>query len=269
MKVRQHVRSHFPNNTSAGYFIDNTVFVSNHFGDHKQLKNSLKIPHGWHDPDNEVRSHASAIIDQYIRPRTYILDKANAFIQENTKGVYTIGVHIRGTDVTDKNQHNVSRRGTYNLQSYEQVVNQLLKEYPEARIFVATDSLDALTFIQNRFSNKVIHQSSVFHIEGKVTGKGPMGWGIPAYLSEDTEKAAKNGEEAIIDYLILSQCQYLVHNGSGLPRTALLKNPDLKHTNIHSKKSYVKKVATDIRELPYLLKVSLLNVYRKLKNSLK
>ena len=67
-----------------------------------------------------------------------------------------------------------------------------------------------------------------------------MGGLIPGYLSDNSQKAAQNGEEAVIDYLLLSKCQYLVHNGSGLARTALLKNADLAHYNIHTKAEYLK-----------------------------
>ena len=42
-------------------------------------------------------------------------------------------------------------------------------------------------------------------------------------------RAARKGEEATIDYLLLARCSYLVHNGSGLGRTVLLKVPELPH----------------------------------------
>ena len=56
---------------------------------------------------------------------------------------------------------------------------------------------------------------------------------MPAYIASDSRAAARNGEEAVVDYLLLSHCDVLVHNGSGLARTALLANPDLPHINTH------------------------------------
>jgi hypothetical protein len=57
---------------------------------------------------------------------------------------------------------------------------------------------------------------------------------MPAYISRNRDLAAWNGEEAVIEYLLLSQCAYLVHNGSGLARTVLLNAPNLPHTNTHT-----------------------------------
>ena len=56
---------------------------------------------------------------------------------------------------------------------------------------------------------------------------------MPAYLTESTDAAARNGEEAIIDYLLLSRCNILVHNSSGLARTVLLANAEQPHINTH------------------------------------
>lgn len=50
---------------------------------------------------------------------------------------------------------------------------------------------------------------------------------------DDRDKAARNGEEAVIEYLLLAQCNYLVHNGSSIARTVLLKVPEMPHVNTH------------------------------------
>ena len=56
---------------------------------------------------------------------------------------------------------------------------------------------------------------------------------MPAYISGDRDVAARNGEDAVVEYLLLSRCDYLVHNGSSLARTVLLNAPELPHTNTH------------------------------------
>jgi glycosyltransferase involved in cell wall biosynthesis len=58
---------------------------------------------------------------------------------------------------------------------------------------------------------------------------------MPSYIAGDRELAAQNGEEAVIDYLLLSKCCHLIHNGSSLARTVLLKVPEMPHTNTHIK----------------------------------
>jgi len=56
---------------------------------------------------------------------------------------------------------------------------------------------------------------------------------MPAYIAADRDTAARNGEDAVVEYLLLSRCDYLVHNGSSLARTVLLNSPALPHTNTH------------------------------------
>ena len=75
---------------------------------------------------------------------------------------------------------------------------------------------------------------SIRHTCGEPAGTGPLGCIMPAYIAADRHRASRNGEEAIIEYLLLSRCDHLVHNGSSLARTVLLKNPVLRHTNTHA-----------------------------------
>jgi hypothetical protein len=45
------------------------------------------------------------------------------------------------------------------------------------------------------------------------------------------DRAASNGEETVIEYLLLARRNYLVHNSSSLARTVLLKRPEMLHAN--------------------------------------
>jgi hypothetical protein len=57
---------------------------------------------------------------------------------------------------------------------------------------------------------------------------------MPAYVAWDRDVAARNSEEAAIEYLVSSRCNNLVHNVSSLARTVLLKVPGLPPTNTHA-----------------------------------
>jgi hypothetical protein len=100
-------------------------------------------------------------------------------------------------------------------------------------ILVASDASSSVDFITNAFGSRVLTYDSVRHQGGAPAGKGPTGWIMPAYIAADRDRAARNGEEAIIEYLLLARCNYLVHNGSSLARTVLLTVPDMRHTNTH------------------------------------
>ncbi len=252
--------------TLSGFTINENIFATNHFGDHPDFKGkSLKIPYKWNDPNQQLRIKSSHIISQYIRPRNYIQKKVDTFINNNMKGNYVIGTHIRGTDVTDKQEHNFHRRASYDLNAYKVKIRSILKNHQQAKIFIATDSLAALKSLEQEFPNKTIHYSSIFHHSGNVSGTGPTGWSIPGYLANDSQKAALNGEEAVIDYLLLSHSDFLIHNGSGLARTALLKSHSLDHYNVHSKKKYLLNLLPIWNlELYYILRIYLRNSFFKL-----
>jgi hypothetical protein len=88
-------------------------------------------------------------------------------------------------------------------------------------------------YIKGVFGNRVIGYESIRHVDGEPAGQGPTGGLMPGYISHDPDLAARNGEEAVVEYLLLSRCKYLVHNGSTLARMVLLKDPRMPHTNTH------------------------------------
>jgi hypothetical protein len=223
-----------PSPYDVGYRADKHAFVSTHFGDHPRLSGAtLPIPYQWDDPGDGLRREAKAVMDGYIRPRVYILQKVNDFFARHLAGHYVIGVHARGTDATSKQELRTFRQGSLVLSRYFTEVERLLDAQPGARIFVASDEQSSLDYLARAFGPRVVAYDSVRHRGGEVAGQGPTGWIMPAYIARDRDVAAKNGEDAVIEYLLLSRCDYLVHNGSSLARTVLLNAPRLPHTNTH------------------------------------
>ena len=144
-----------------------------------------------------------------------------------------IGVHIRGTDAVSKAEVRQHRAESLHLSRYADEIERTLQTHPEAGIFVATDAESSLDFIRQAFGTRVIFYDSIRHGQGDAAGKGPTGWIMPAYIAQDRERAARNGEEAVIEYLLLARCECLIHNGSSLARTVLLKIPGMAHVNTH------------------------------------
>ena len=238
--IPQHIREtlsrNHPSPFQVGYFADEHTFVSNHFGDHPALDGkTLSIPYLWDDPDHALRQDANEIIRRFVRPLDYIKQKANHFFQQHMSGHSTIGVHVRGTDAISREEIRPHRQGSLVLSKYVTEIQRLLEMQQTTRIFVATDDQSSLEYLKKVFGSRVFAYDSLRHQGGEAAGKGPTGWIMPAYIAGDHDRAAKNGEEAVIEYLLLSQCNYLVHNGSGLARTVLLNVPQLPHTNTHRK----------------------------------
>ena len=223
-----------PSPHEVGYLAGKHAFVSSHFGDHPDLSGAtLLIPYELDDPGDALRAEAKPIIDRFIRPRSYILGKVNDFYARHMAGHYVIGVHARGTDATSSQELRTFRQGSLVLPRYLVELERILDVQPRAKILVASDEQSSVDYIANAFGKRVISYESVRHQNGEAAGQGPTGWIMPAYIAHDRDVAARNGEDAVIEYLLLSRCDYLVHNGSSLARTALLNAPRLPHTNTH------------------------------------
>ena len=223
-----------PSPYEVGYFVDEHTFVSCHFGDHSRLTDAtLQIPYEWDDPSDTLRAEAKAVLDRFVRPRAYILDQVADFFASEMAGHYLIGVHVRGTDATSAKELRAFRRDSLVLSRYSQEIERILTLHPRARVFVASDEESSLNYLTEAFPGRVIAYGSVRHQGGEAAGQGPTGWIMPAYITGNRDVAAKNGEDAVVEYLLLSRCDYLIHNGSSLARTVLLNAPALPHVNTH------------------------------------
>jgi hypothetical protein len=235
--TRSTIAARHPSAFEVGYYADDRTFVSAHFGDHPDLRGkALSIPYLLDDPDDTLRQATSVIIRDYVRPRAYVQEKAGRFSRDHFNERYVIGVHIRGTDAVSSEEARPHRQGSLRLWKYAECIERLLQREPQALIFVATDAQCSLDFIKTAFGDRVIHYDSVRHQDGPAAGKGPTGWIMPAYIARDRDRAARNGADAVVEYLLLAQCQCLLHNGSSLARTVLLTAPEMPHVNTHDRR---------------------------------
>lgn len=100
-----------------------------------------------------------------------------------------IGVHIRYTD-----------RKT-NLAKYEKHLRKLLKRYPDAHIFLATDNKLVAQEYETKFEN--IFSTPKWYPEGS----GSM------HQNEDCGNKVSNGIEALVDMYLLAECDGLIYSG--------------------------------------------------------
>jgi hypothetical protein len=234
--VRTALAERFPDPREAGFWLDRDTWVTSNFGDHPRLKGrTLPIPYGWRDPDAALRTRAAAIIRQYLRPRAHIAEAVEDFFGRHLGGRRVIGVQIRGTDAISSGEDRAHRKDSLVLDNYRREVERCLAAAPDSRIFVATDDERSLQFMTDAFGGRVIAYDSYRHTAGETAGRGPTGCLMPAYVARDRPLAARNGEEAVIEYLLLARCAILIHNGSSLARTVLLTEPALPHVNTHRK----------------------------------
>jgi hypothetical protein len=220
-----------PKGTDLGRFVDEFAFIANHGAWHIRVDGEeLRGPETYKVPSRKIRELASTIVRDYIRPRDYIVEKADRFFNEHLADRHAIGVHIRGTDALMDPDRHVQQRNV-NFRKYIAVLRRLRRKNPDALIFVASDAQASVDRIRNAFGG-VITYDSIRHQSGEITGRGPAGGSMPAYLTQDRDRAAKSGEEAVIEYMLLCRCDYLVHNLSSIPRMVLLTVPDMPETTI-------------------------------------
>ena len=234
-QVRAALTERHPSPWEVGYRVDEYTFASSHYGDHPDLRGqALPIPYQWADPGPGLRRRAKGVIDQFVRPRGYIKRRVDDFVATHLDGHEVIGVHVRGTDAASDSEQRDFRQGSLVLARYVEILEGLIAVHPRARVFVATDDQSSLDYLTKHFGDRVVACDAVRHQGGEPAGQGPTGWIMPAYIAGDRDRAARNGEDAVVEYLVLSRCNHLVHNGSSLARTVLLNVPALLHTNTHT-----------------------------------
>jgi hypothetical protein len=232
-----------PHPLRLGLQVDEFCFASSNFGDHRLLSGkALSIPFEWDDPTDALRQITQPIIERYIRPRAYLQQKVDRFYDEHLKDRPLIGVQVRGTDAVSKHELRSSRIGSLRRERYFAEIDAMLLQHPDARIFVATDAEESLAMMKDRYGGKVVAYESVRHQSGEAAGRGPTGGLMPAYIAQDPDVAARNGEEVVIEYLLLCRCDSLVHNGAGLARTVLLAKPDMPHRNTNQRNRLVARI---------------------------
>ena len=234
--LRARISAEPPSAFEIGYAAQGDSFVSCHFGDHAALSGAaLAIPYEWDDPDERLRKQAKRVLDRYVRPRAHIQREVMRFGATYMAGHHVIGVHVRGTDAVSSREVRPHRKSSLLLDQYAVKIQRRIDMTPTAKVFVASDDESSVAFLRDEFPGRVIAYNSLRHCGGDPAGHGPTGWLMPAYISGDRDLAARNGEEAVIEYLLLSRCDDLVHNGSSLARTVLLNAPELPHVNTHGR----------------------------------
>ena len=128
-----------------------------------------------------------------------------------------LGVHLRGTD-KGKYLSTAGSGRPIGPTEYEPYVSAFLKAHgPSAKVFVATDSPSYLEEVKRKWpADRLIYRSEVLRHESNVAfvggkGGGKRNGGAAAIGSGNYRK----GEEVLLDMLLLSRCDWLLHAASG------------------------------------------------------
>lgn len=162
------------------------------------------------------RHRAFELIQRYIHVKPHILEKVNEFAEDYFNDCFVIGVHHRGTDKVVE-QPLVPYAKT--IATLNAVIEQLTREQAvHLRIFVATDDSHFLNYMLNLYPDLVVFKDHV-----RSDNDQPLHYGN----DDKYQSIYQKGEEALLDCLLLSRCNFLIRPDSSLSIMADHFNPDM------------------------------------------
>lgn len=154
------------------------------------------------------REEAYLLIKKYIHFRPHIQEKIEHFKKAHFSEQFIIGLHYRGTDAP----HSSPSYENYQIEVQKTIDSLGISDY---KLFIASDEQPFIDYMSGIHPNRVCCQQNVFR-----SGKG----GAPIHMSS-TYSHYLQGEEAIIDCALLSNCSLMMLTYSNLSLWAALFNP--------------------------------------------
>ena len=153
------------------------------------------------------RKEAAVLVQKYIHVKPHILQQVEQFMHNYFQNFFIIGVHYRGTD-KEKEAPRVSCQAVF-----QEIEESIPKDRPY-RIFVATDEELFLEKIERKFPG---------HILAADVHRSKDAQGVHFAHAHQYHI----GEEAVIDCLLLSNCNLLIRTSSNLSLWSTYFNPEI------------------------------------------
>lgn len=182
-----------------------------------------------------MRDRAHYLIKKYVKLKLAIQQKIDQFYQENMANMNTIGIHIRGTDKSSE----------VPLVSPDYVIEAaLVSADKNAQFLIATDEEKILNrMIELLKGHKVIFYDCYRSINGQplhtiVSSTSP---GTSSVSDKPQSRETLNegryrkpssvtlGEDVLVEVMLLSKCNLLVHTLSNVSTGVLYFNPSIKN----------------------------------------
>jgi len=166
-----------------------------------------------------TREAMSNLIEKYVTLKPDIQKEIDEFYNENMKGRHVLGVHIR---LTDKATHPAEKKTIVSLENYKTEIRNYINLFPDAYIYLATDSTDYIKQLNEEFGDKIILPDVLRSSGGASVHHHSQGNGY------------KKGKDVLMECLLLSKCDFLIKGVSNVSLCALFFNKELEHFNITS-----------------------------------
>jgi len=178
----------------------------------------------WMFREEEFKSHRAIFPKEWIRLKDDslkrkiftdslalakdIVDQADLFERQHFSGS-VIGVHVRFTD----NRTTFFLKKVRPPEAYFPVIEDLMRNLEDAKIFLCSDNKSVVEMFQKRY-NPVIARDKYFSPEGSAI-----------HSSKECADKIKMGKDALVEMLLLSRCQHLIHGGSTFTKISRLMAP--------------------------------------------
>ncbi|HWB61081.1 MAG TPA: hypothetical protein VG733_16490 [Chthoniobacteraceae bacterium] len=176
--------------------------------------------HFLYKSDEAWRRKYHAAYRKYIRLRPHIEAKVQEFHARHMAGRRVIGVHVR--NLAHQIEY-INGKGV----GFETYASRIQAEIAGCKsdwaIFLATDVEEAVARFRKEFGDRVLVQPGVSRLLEKQTGDNRQ-----QFHHQNPNPGLKLGEEVLIDCLLLSKCDALIHTVSNLATTAGYMNPRMK-----------------------------------------
>jgi len=157
------------------------------------------------------RQEAFEIISKYIRIKPNIQEKIDHFYTHNIASRKTIGIHIRGTDKASEERPITP----------EKIIDAALQYADDdTQFLLATDE----QWMLHRMIELLKGRTTVYYDCYRSDN------GKPIQLRQPKPSKAQVGEDVLVEAMLLSKCDRLIHTLSNVSSVALYFNPTMPHT---------------------------------------
>ena len=177
------------------------------------------------------RRPAHRLIDQYIRLNDETARVVDSFARQ-FEGKRMIGLHIRGLGrnhggATALRWQQGQQKPVIDYDRYVDVLEQHLQFYPDASIFVCSDSQTVIDEIRHRYTDKVIVYPSSRSDFGEMHARHKNNAGLDF-------SPYKLGLDVVAEAWLLAKTDLFIHGNSNVANFVLCKNPLLESVYVYA-----------------------------------
>jgi hypothetical protein len=168
------------------------------------------------------RELASSYIKKYIRLKPEIKRRVEAFVAKHNSD-QVIGLHIRGplrTDAGGAIRSKLKMKKGVPFDLYFNPVKERLKQFPEAKVLICSDSQMVIDETCAEFGDRVISYEAIRSEKGEMHIRNGM-------MLNATFDPYALGEDMLVECDLLALSSFFVHGYSNVANYVLCKSPNL------------------------------------------